>query len=686
MTDMRKTGAYIGAAVVLLVLAWATQPKVRYSPSELSNEGEELTALKDPGVPKALEIFAYDDQLGSTTPFRVQFKDKKWTIPSHNDYPADAEDRLYKTAGAIIGLRKDSFITSSKAEHAEYHVVDPTDEATGLRGLGTRVTLYDESNNKVVDLIFGKSVEGKSGFKFVRVVGDDRVFAVKCDDVDLSTRFADWISTDLLNVSSWDMDKVTLKDYRLVEKGGRLVIDDKGALELSKDDSSNWKLGSLKADEETNADKARDVANAIADLKIVGVRPKPPGLTPDLRTAQGEFLADSMARRGFFVDVKGHLHSNDGEALIETKDGLVYTLRFGGVIVGKGDALTAGKDKEEARRPDEKDKKTSLASDIQENRFLLVSVAFNESKFPPIPDPEPHKSTESEKSGGEKKESAASTKSDSAAKAANGNADEPAKSIETTKEKTESKKAEQNSPAEPQKKADDKLTAEKPANTKKDDDKKTADTAAKPSEKKDEAAGKKDEAADKKDEEAKKKEEEEKKRQEDEVKRKREERDRKIKDGKEKAEKLTRRYAGWYYVVSNDSFKKIRLTKDELVKPKEKKDEEKKDSDKPEATKKETDAPAKATKSMSPDEKPKAAKLTKDAPAKSADKSAKPDKTDGKPDTKPAKTGKTESKPDTKTATKPSPPAKESSTQPAAPKVDSKAGTAKSAQKPTPPK
>ena len=48
-----------------------------------------------------------------------------------------------------------------------------------------------------------------------------------------------------------------------------------------------------------------------------------------------------------------------------------------------------------------------------------------------------------------------------------------------------------------------------------------------------------------------------------------ESRQEKIKEGKEKAEEFNRRFAEWYYVVPGESFEKLDLTRDDLVKPKE---------------------------------------------------------------------------------------------------------------------
>ena len=55
------------------------------------------------------------------------FKDKQWVIPSHYNYPADAKDRLSKTAAAIIDLTKDTVRSNSNEDQEPMGVIDPLD-------------------------------------------------------------------------------------------------------------------------------------------------------------------------------------------------------------------------------------------------------------------------------------------------------------------------------------------------------------------------------------------------------------------------------------------------------------------------------------------------------------------------------------------------------------------------------
>src|SRR5690606_6207849 len=126
MTDTAKTTTFVGVALALVLLAYIAQPRISRDPGVFDDVREPFYAeLTDPDVPKAMEVIEFNSELGTQNPFRVQFKDGRWTIPSHHDYPADAEDRLKKTAGAIIGLRKDSIVSDSKADFATLGVVDP---------------------------------------------------------------------------------------------------------------------------------------------------------------------------------------------------------------------------------------------------------------------------------------------------------------------------------------------------------------------------------------------------------------------------------------------------------------------------------------------------------------------------------------------------------------------------------
>src|SRR5690606_20903060 len=88
-----------------------------------------------------------------------------------------------------------------------------------------------------------------------------------------------------------------------------------------------------------------EIADTLGQIKIVGVRQKPEGLTAMLEQATGfdrQMLAQSLANKGFFLGRGGKLWSNEGDLLFETRKGVRYTLRFGELVLGEGDEVSAG--------------------------------------------------------------------------------------------------------------------------------------------------------------------------------------------------------------------------------------------------------------------------------------------------------------------------------------------------------
>ena len=97
-----------------------------------------------------------------------------------------------------------------------------------------------------------------------------------------------------------------------------------------------------------------------------------------------------MQSKGFYVTGDGQLVSNQGDVRVYTDEGVVYTLRFGEVIFGTGEELTAGAPDDAEKKADEKagaakDKekeKAKKAEGTTENRFVWVTANFD-----PKPDP-----------------------------------------------------------------------------------------------------------------------------------------------------------------------------------------------------------------------------------------------------------------------------------------------------------
>ncbi len=377
MNEFAKTGAVVGAAAVLTVIAFSMGPReVRL---DLFDDQGELffPEFTDGDAVAELEVTAFREASTDIYAFAVKRDDKGvWTIPSHGNYPADAKDQMGKAAAMLIGLRKDAVVGDARGNHADYGVVDPLADGVETKGRGKRVTMKDKAGNVLADLIVGDEVDDKPGAYYVRVPKQKRVYRTELTGK-LSTQFADWIETDLLKAQSWNIQKVVFDNYSVDEQKGEVVPGDK--LVLTKDNASKWTLEGVDADkEQTNQEKARQVGDTLGQIKIVGVRPKPEGLTARLERANGieaQFLAQTLQQKGFFLGRGGKLWSNEGDLLFETKSGVRYTLRFGELVPGEGDEVTAGIGSEQPQEGEAGAGPDKPAN----NRYLMVTVEFDES-------------------------------------------------------------------------------------------------------------------------------------------------------------------------------------------------------------------------------------------------------------------------------------------------------------------
>ena len=148
---------------------------------------------------------------------------------------------------------------------------------------------------------------------------------------------------------------MTINDYRFDELSGR--VSDTETSTLTREDSgADWVLEGLdEQTEEVDKDAMRETVNAIADLEIVGVRPKQKGLTPDLKLDRAALrsqqdvdrLQSDLLTSGFLLQQGDDLESlslisREGEIYAAANDGLVYRLHFGRVFTGSQDELETG--------------------------------------------------------------------------------------------------------------------------------------------------------------------------------------------------------------------------------------------------------------------------------------------------------------------------------------------------------
>lgn len=398
-SDWKKTIVFVALAALTTSAAVVKMPDRSGKSPVFNDQGEKFfPAFEDPNLATTLEVVGYDEATATATPFKVTMKDGKWVIPSHHDYPADAKQRLVDTATGVIGLSKDTVRSDRVEDHEAFGVLDPLDtKVTGVKGFGKRVTIKDASDRVLADFIIGKEVKDKPEQHYVRVPGQNRTYGVNVK-ADLSTRFGDWIETNLLKLDATRIRKIVFDNHKVDPEQGRLIPGNKVTISR-KDSSSPWTIDGdpIPPGKELDTEKVLALTNALGDLKIVGVRPKPEGLTRDIVFGStAEFkpttraAAQSLISKGFYPTDRGLL-SNQGQIFVYTEDGAEYILRYGEVVFGVGDELTAGTPSKKADAKDAdktKDAPKAQSGETEgssEGRYLFVTAILDPTSLPPPP-------------------------------------------------------------------------------------------------------------------------------------------------------------------------------------------------------------------------------------------------------------------------------------------------------------
>ena len=396
MHDTLKTLIALGAAAALSAAAWLTRP-AGVSDALFSDVGEVFAPhFTDPLAAKSLEVVSFDEPTASFRAFKVAFDGQRWVIPSHDNYPADAAEKVAEAAAALIGLRKERVVSDSAADHESLGVLAPDDDAAPLSGRGVRVTVRGESNAPLASLILGKPLEDAGwGQRYIREDGKARVYVATLA-APLSTAFADWIDTDLLQLKGASIERVSIDRYNIDETSGAAQSAER--ITVQRDPFAiagqpQWRLidgegGPLQEGESLDETSVQNLAAAFANIRIVGVRPKPDSLAKALageategRVTTGDLF--SLQSRGFYISQDGRLLANDGQITATTDAGIVYTLWFGEIAPGEGDALTIG------LSPEQESAARAEAQGQGDARYLIITVAFDESAVPAGPEPAP---------------------------------------------------------------------------------------------------------------------------------------------------------------------------------------------------------------------------------------------------------------------------------------------------------
>ncbi|MDG2207816.1 MAG: DUF4340 domain-containing protein [Pirellulales bacterium] len=388
MSQEIKTFLFLVVAFVSAIIAFAMS---REAPEKTAADlvGESLVEIEDPLEVARMRIVEFDPSEGQSVPFEVAKIDGLFSIPSHENHPADQSDHLVDAVTGVNYTKILSSATDEAGHHDEFGVRDPASSGLGrgAEGVGKRITFSSKEGEPLADFIIGKKVVGAEGQYYVRQANNDQVYTVSLDPTSLSTRFEDWIERDVLQFDPLELTDVGISDYTVLTQqqlvpaaeGLQVVtvvegLDMKADIQLEYDQRDlEWKLKDLIVfdegkprkeimadDQQLNKARLEAMKEALDDLRVVDVRRKPTGLGDSLSAfvQSSPGAAESLEEHGFYFrqiegsdgGVQNVLLSNHGEINIGMADGLRYVLRFGNVAGrSKEDSSPEGRDPQENR-------------------------------------------------------------------------------------------------------------------------------------------------------------------------------------------------------------------------------------------------------------------------------------------------------------------------------------------------
>ncbi len=337
----------------------------------LNRDGKEASAEKV----ASLRVVSWDDSASLPKVFEVNQSQGIWVIPSHFNYPADGGTRVGKTSGGVRNVTFGRLVTSDSKQHESLGVVDPMSADSKLKGRGKRVLLKDSTNGVLVDVIIGKNVPESDGLSFVRDADQVEVYTAKVDG-DISTKFIDWVETDLMKLKAEDIRSIAVADYSVNEQTS--ALEERSLTRFARTSASaDWLSAQTPAEKRVFKDTVDKILNQATSLRLTGVRK----FDLQVLLGSGFFPSDSpqlLARPDALkVAIGGKtyaLFGNEGAVDFTTKDGLRYSLLFGEVSVEDEE-----KPPSEIKKGAAKDTKDAKAPATGHNRYMSVYVQYDPS-------------------------------------------------------------------------------------------------------------------------------------------------------------------------------------------------------------------------------------------------------------------------------------------------------------------
>jgi hypothetical protein len=401
MNENKKTITFLAAAIVAVAIATFTSPTKRDPSAKPNLMGQSLFESFDPRSVTGIEIIEVDEEDIQSKSIEVTQTDKGWFIrrPGKADYPANADNQLKDVASILFDLRIIDQAGEGAGEHAKFGVLDPSKTDTTESGIGRLIHLKNNSGSNLASLIIGEEVEGLPSTYFVRKPDQNAVFRVEVRNArDVSSKFVDWVEQDFLDLDKWKIRQVTLDNYDVNLAQGQINrASDPFVLNFA---DSKWSLAGspLKDNEELDKEVLDALKDALDDLEIIDVERKPDILIKNLeqgseffsnlRDANNQAVVQSLQQKGFYTIAAKDAAGQTVPKVVSNKGEVLVGMESGVEYVLRFGEIYRGPEDDENSTGD--------------SRYIYAFARVNESLIAPpeleqIPSPKGAKGPEGDK-------------------------------------------------------------------------------------------------------------------------------------------------------------------------------------------------------------------------------------------------------------------------------------------------
>ncbi len=347
---------------------------------------QKLFTEMDLGQARLLTITSFEKENRRFESIQLKRVRDSWVLTASGDFPAGNAKRI----ADVFNVLSESLIlevkSSDESTHQLYGVIDPeqSGDTTSQTGIGTKVSLADNNNRSMAEMIIGEAVGGNTDQRFVRVAGQPNVYVIQLASSLLSTKLSDWVDHNLLDLKLSEQgaglevtglrldhyvlegESVTAASAKKYNYRATLDLKDKSLpLSVAKA-GKDGKLGEPKTGQKVDPQTLGLVASNLSQVQFSAVGKKPSAASEALLTELDENTnLKSLANFGFRIGKEpgAWIESKNGQLVVSTATGVDWTLYLGSVAANAN------------------------VSDVQINYYMIITAAANDSAFPMPPEP-----------------------------------------------------------------------------------------------------------------------------------------------------------------------------------------------------------------------------------------------------------------------------------------------------------